>query len=239
LGPDAAPAGALTGAHRLAEACRAPGCPLCRALRAAAVGDLAAFLGEHVTDPGARARLSAAGGFCASHAALLREVSDAALGVAIVYEALVADARRWVTGARAGARRGGLWRGLGPRRRPSAAPPPGPPCPACAEAPHAEGRLLAALLDGLAGRELEDAYRGSDGLCLPHLRRAVTRAAGHPGLGPLLDHAHQRLSELAAALRGFIATHDHRATMRPTAAEAASWTRALAALAGPAGPPVP
>lgn len=236
MGPDAAP-GALTGAHRLVEACRAPGCPLCRTLRAAAVQDLTAFLAEHVTDPGARARLSAAGGFCASHAALLREVPDAALGVAIVYEALVTDARRWVTGARAGARQAGRWRRLGPRRGTPAGPASAPECPACQEAPRAERRLLAVLLDGLAGPELGDAYRGSEGLCLPHLRAALARGAGHPGLGLVLEHAHARLSELADALRGFIATHDHRATTRPTAAEAASWTRALERLAGGPRPP--
>ena len=229
MGPDAAPAGALTGAHRLAEACRGTGCPLCRALRTAAVQDLTAFLGEHVTDPQARARLTAAGGLCAGHAALLREVPDAALGVAIVYQALVGDARRWVTGARSRTVRQGAWprlpaRGGGPARP--------APCPACAEAPRAERRLLAALLDGLGGADLAGAYRGSDGLCLPHLQAAVSQGAGHPGLGVILEHAHQRLERLAADLDGFIASHDHRATVRPTPVEASSWTRALEALAG-------
>jgi hypothetical protein len=238
------------GYGELVEACRAEGCPLCRCLRAAARRHLATLLGEHVTDPVTRRRLGAAGGFCATHAAALREVPDAALGVALLAEGLLADARRWLGEARrAGGpgRPGSGWRRLLGRSASGAVARGGRRggagrCPACVETAGAERRYLDTLVRHLADPELARAFAASAGLCLPHVRLARAQAPDHPGVALLLERTLAKLDGLETALRGFIARHDHRRRGAFTEAEAASWTGALGFLAGhPAlfGPEVP
>lgn len=225
------------GHHRLVEACARPGCPLCGCLRELAVRHLGAVLSEHVTDPLSRARIAKAGGFCAAHAAALRKMPDAALGTAIVYQALLEQACRWLD-ATAGslatpARRGG-WRALVGRTRHARAAgrPPRERCPVCLELAAAERVHVDGLLAGLAEAELDAAYAASDGLCLPHLELALDRAAGGPHAARLVARTREKLRTLADDLRRFVDKHDHRTTPRFTEREAAAWRLALSLVAG-------
>jgi hypothetical protein len=195
-------------------------------------------LAEHVTDPVSRARLAAAWGFCAAHAAALSEMPDAALGTAIVYHTLVEQASRWLdetarAAARPARRRG--WRALVGRSRSAGSASRSRParCPVCVELVAAEACYLDGLVDGLAAAELHCAYASSDGLCLPHLDLAVERGAARPGTGPLVALTRDKLRALAEDLKQFVDKHDHRvARPRFTDREAGAWRRALALLAG-------
>jgi hypothetical protein len=192
---------------------------------------------EHVTDPLTRTRLTEAWGFCAAHAAALRELPDAALGAAIVYQGLVERACRWLdeaartAGAPAG-RRG--WRALvGRGRRPAGAPRPRRArCAVCVELAAAEWSDLDALLEGLGRPEIERAYAGSDGLCLPHLELALLRGASRPEAARLVDMTREKLRALADDLRRFVDKHDHRVPPSFTEREARAWSLALQLVAG-------
>jgi hypothetical protein len=219
---------------------------VCRCLRDATVRQLQALLAEHVTDPASRARLTAAWGFCAAHAAALRDVPDAALGVAIVYHGLVTRARAWLAGATPPARGPGArpgWRALLGRR-----PAPAPPvrrrarCVVCAELPATERGYLETLAAGLGEPELGAAFAGSRGLCLPHVELALAAAADPADAARLVAATRARLEQLAADLQGFIDKHDHRVRPRFTEREAEAWSAALALVAGAPerfGPGVP
>jgi Family of unknown function (DUF6062) len=223
--------------HRLVEACARPGCPLCGCLRELATRHLGAVLAEHVTDPVSRARIAAAGGFCAAHAAALRRMPEAALGTAIVYGALVEAACRWLDAAArtvGKAERRGGWRvllGRGRRTR-GALRARRERCPVCLELGAAERSHVEGLVTGLAETELGRAYAASDGLCLPHLELALARAAGGPAATRLVALSREKLRALADDLRGFVDKHDHRTTPRFTDREAAAWRLALSLVAG-------
>jgi uncharacterized protein DUF6062 len=225
------------GDHRLVEACAHPGCPVCGCLRDAASRHLAAVLAEHVTDPLSRARLAEAWGFCAAHAAALREMPEVALGTAIIYQALVERAGRWLDelarAAAAPARRRG-WRSLmgGSRGAGSGSRPRRARCPVCVELVLAERGHLDALLGGLADPELGPAYASSDGLCLPHLELALARAGARPAAARLVELARDKFRALADDLRRFVDKHDHRVRPTFTDCEAAAWRQALALVAG-------
>jgi Family of unknown function (DUF6062) len=226
------------GNHRLVEACAQPGCPVCSCLRDAAARHLAAVLAEHVTDPISRERLAGAWGFCAVHAGALRDMPEVALGTAIVYQALVERACRWLEETARGdakvpdRRRG--WRALvgRSRRTGSARRPRRDRCPVCVELVAAEACQLDALLAGLEDPELGPAYGASDGLCLPHLELALERAGTGSEAARLVDLAHAKLRALADDLRGFVDKHDHRALPTFTDREALAWRQALALVAG-------
>jgi hypothetical protein len=205
-------------------------------LREATVRHLQALLAEHVTDPASRARLSAAWGFCAAHAAALREVPDAALGVAIVYQGLVARAGAWLAGAApaasgGAARRG--WRALLGRGRASVPPPRRRTrCPVCAEIPATERGYLETLVAGLGEPALGEAFARSRGLCLPHVEGALAGAGEPAGAARLVAATREKLARLAADLQGFIDKHDHRIAPRFAEGEAEAWSAALGIVAG-------
>ncbi len=224
------------GVRRLVEACARPGCPVCRCVQDAAAGHLRALLDEHVTDPASRARLTEAWGVCATHAAALRRLPEVGLGVAIVYEGLLARAGAWVDACcRAGGagRRG--WRALlrapaasGVRRLPRAR------CHVCAELARTERRLLETLVASAGEGELGAALGRSTGPCLPHLELAVALAEDGGAVDRLLAVVRPRLERLREELRAFIAKHDHRARAPFTEAEAQAWPTALELVAGAA-----
>jgi hypothetical protein len=225
---------------RLVEACARPGCLICHCLREAADRHLAAVLREHVTDPLTRRRLARAAGFCATHAAALGEMPDAALGTAIVYQELVERACRWLDetarASGAPARRRG-WRALIGRLRGGTVPPRPPRergerCAVCVDLVAVEGSHLDALLSGLADPALASAYAGSDGLCLPHLGLALERAGMRSQAARLVELTRPKLRALADNLRRFVDKHDHRVRPTFTDQEAAAWRQALALLAG-------
>ncbi len=230
----------LNGRARLVEACARPGCPLCGCLRELAVRHLGTVVAEHVTDPVTRTRLAEAWGFCAAHAAALRELPDAALGAAIVYQGLVERACRWLDEtAEAVETRDGLrgWRALvgggrHGRTMGSASRPRRARCSVCVAVADAERSDLDALLAGLGNAELDGAYAGSDGLCLPHLELALARGGSRPGAARLVALTREKLQALADDLRRFVDKHDHRVPPSFTDREARAWGLALQLVAG-------
>ncbi|MBI3629931.1 MAG: hypothetical protein HY217_10225 [Candidatus Rokubacteria bacterium] len=236
--PDRA-TGKFVAFYELIEACRQPGCPVCRRLTEGGRRHLDAMLYEQVTDPDTRRRLRASWGFCNWHAWMLLEIPGAVSGAAIIYEDLtrVAIERigrlRRAAPARAGwlARlrrlgRPAAWSAAARRRHGRAA------CPVCLQCREAEERYAAAILEFVDDRELVRAYEVSHGLCAPHLLQVLERGAPTPGLDALVGRTLAKWAALRRDLGGFVAKHEYRNRQPFTEAEAASCARAVEMLAG-------
>jgi hypothetical protein len=234
--------GRFIGFFRLVDACAKPGCPVCRCLVADARQYLGTVLYEHVNDPDTRRRLRASWGFCGWHTWMLRELADPAFGAAIIHEDLLRVLsrrfqRQWrVHSPESSGLLSRLRRFLDRERRPVLVElrDRRPMCSACQESTSAEGRYLDAALRYADDPQFDRAYARSEGLCVPHLVRAL--ALDSTGLAePLVTRTVQKWEALRKDLRAFIEKHDYRNTVAFTEAEGLSYLRAFEAVAGAPG----
>lgn len=230
----------FVGYFRLLEACREPGCPVCRCVVHDSRSRLRALLYEQVTDPETRRRVRASWGFCNWHTWMLLDVEDALFGASIIYEDLMRSARRRVErlGMRRPAGRLGAWlAALGRRRLPALVKlyRGRPVCPACVGAREAERRYLETLLAFTGDGDLQAAYVHSDGLCVPHAICAVDAAPGDATLRALLGRTLEKWSRIESDVAAFVRKHDHRNREPFSEAETASYRRAFEVLAGAPG----
>jgi uncharacterized protein DUF6062 len=196
------------------DALAKPGCPLCRLTTASVLQYFASLGYEQVNDVEARDELRASGGFCRRHAWLFWERSGNRLGVAIIYRDLLNHASGGVK-ASGGLIGGGLGRRLGRllpggRRgeRPGSAPVR--PCTACRYEDDAELRYRSTLLEHLGAADVRQRFARSDGLCLPHLTRALEAGRRGEDLAFLREDAIRRLGSLVGELDEYIRKHDYR-----------------------------
>ncbi len=197
--------------YDLREACAREGCPVCRLAERASTRFLDMLSYENVNDPGVRARLRASRGLCNYHAWRFVDEFDDGLGVAITYRDILENLLRVLEAQTAGVRR--LGEALrGHRRRTALADSlaPARQCPACLQLEDAAGRYIDTLLAHLADTELREAYRASTGLCLPHLRQALSRsetvAEARLLTPPVAEHLDTLGSEIPADLGALAAT---------------------------------
>lgn len=188
----------------LLTALKKPGCVFCRLVAEGEERWLWGFLWENVNDPWIRERIAASWGLCRSHAWMLVAKEQAewgnGLGTAIVYrdlagrflEAITSSNSNgsWWTGfflQRAVGKRDGLIRRLSPRQ----------PCPLCDHAEWIVESEIYWLPAALANARFRKAYSDSEGLCLPHLRQALSRVISTVGRSFLLDHQERVLQAVA------------------------------------------
>jgi hypothetical protein len=226
---------------QLLDAFRETGCPVCRLLDQGAFKALDGLMYEQVNDPGTREQLVASHGFCNWHAWKLLTVRNSALGTALIYRHLLQETLDHLDGAGSGdrARKGERWlRGrLGVRsarpvlawRRKKTR------CFLCRLAGQMELDTLRTVLDFLREPEFAEPFTRCDGLCLPHLCRAVELAPDHPGVPALLEIHQRRWQDLVWELGEFARKFDYRYADEARGQENTSWLRALEALAGRAG----
>ena len=198
------------GEHDLIEALDQPGCPVCRLVTEAVDAFLASVCYEQVNDLDLREQLRSAGGFCRVHARRFLSQRHGQLATAIVYRDVLATAARRIEEAGVGAGGGSLLGGL-LGGRPGRHPPLGPDarsCPACRAHAEAEERHLGTLRARLADAQVQARYRAADGLCLPHLDRALETDGA--GARFLAEAAVNRLGALVDELDVYIQKHDYR-----------------------------
>ena len=82
--------GRHTSFYELAEAQEQAGCPICRLAERRTERHLDSLLYEAVLDASVRERLTASHGFCAAHVALLRQRPGRSLGIALIYQSILA-----------------------------------------------------------------------------------------------------------------------------------------------------
>lgn len=195
------------GEHDLIEAFAQPGCPVCRLAAEAVDAYLTSVCYEQVNDLDLRAQLRARGGFCRAHAERFIRQRLGQLAAAIVYRDVLSTARKRLAADQAQRSRSKLAALLSHRRgrRELHAPPR---CPGCEVEAEAEGRYLAALRNRLTDPAVLERYRAGDGLCLPHIDRALQ--ADDDGARILAEAAIEMLGALVGALDEYIRKHDYR-----------------------------
>jgi hypothetical protein len=231
----------FVGYFRFLEACVVGGCPICRCVRDESRSHLDALLYEHVTDPDTRRELRASWGFCNWHTWMLLEIENSLFGSAILYEDLVRlvvkRIRRFADRPRS--RRPGSWLGLfgGRRRLPIIVElfRRRQVCPLCASAAETTDRYLTTAVRFVSEADFLAAYGQSDGLCAPHMLRALEIEAGSPGARELLDRTLAKWTKLREDVDGFVRKHDYRNREAFTDAETASYMRAFEMMAGAKG----
>ena len=236
------PPGRTASFYDLRDALALPGCPVCRLAADDARRYLDGLLWEQVTDPGIRAKVRRARGFCRDHARGL-DHAGASLGAAILMQDILQHAlstlerARFQTPPPLSRRR--VQETLDPAQPSSAtaelvdALTPEEPCPACARAREMEAIYLDSLVEQLLVKGgLLPAYRGSAGLCLPHFRMALARVREPAIFRALVEAQRGVWQELEAGLREQIRKNDHRYHDEPWGAESDAWLRALVAVSG-------
>jgi hypothetical protein len=147
--------------HDVLDALGRPGCALCSLAARTRWRRLDALAYESVNDIALRAKLRAALGFCNRHAWYFVETVRAVLGTAIIYRDVLHAVQR---------------------RAADAASPdpfaPAGPCLGCVAERDAVDDAIQTIAEAVDAADLRAAFRASEGLCAPHLLRALARAGG-------------------------------------------------------------
>lgn len=221
------------GYYDLLETFPKPGCAVCTLLQRDVARFLDTLLYEHTVDPASQDAFRASRGMCHNHTWMLKG-SNNALAVAILYDAVLDEVMR-ISERVAPERQGGLGRLFGSSSSALAdALDAQKPCPACVVRDDAERRYLEVLGAYTADERLRPVFEQSDGLCLPHFRKALSFTQNAASARLLLDVQRQKWDALKSELETFMHkmdAHYHEAM----GAEATSWLRAMARLAGEEG----
>lgn len=221
------------------EAMAVPGCAFCKLQQRAAERYIDALLWESVNDPRIRREVSAARGFCNTHAWLLVRPGGA-LSAAIIYKDVVRAAAQIVHDAPPEGR--SLWRRLrarwqrGPQHADSlaAALAPQQSCPVCANAAEIDAHLCATLLAALAkSDDVLAHYRASSGLCLQHFAALLGHTQAPTARATFCQLQLDIWAALDTELAEFIRKTDHQARGERFGAERDAWERAIALTSGP------
>lgn len=230
----------------LLDACKEPGCPICRLGHRSAKRHLDSVIYAGVNDTPLRATLRDSYGYCHEHAWLLPESGDSApLGIAIIHRDILNTLRARLNEESFGKERrtslrdafasalgspGGTADLAAARCLPAKAI-----CPACERRDEAEGMAFQSLLEALAkgDQAMQSALASADGLCIPHLRQALDGAENLQSFETIVATSRAQLSALIKDLDEFIRKSDHRfRDEKISMEEGESWRRALQRASG-------
>jgi hypothetical protein len=229
----------------LMQSSKLPGCPVCRIVNQRVDDYLRGLYYEKVNDINLRQQLRSSRGFCSEHAwsALRPGVGDA-LGVSIIYHDVLTNILRELPadtqqpgGGRWGNFLSRLPRSLGETiKTAQEALRPKARCLACVQRDEISALVIQELSEGLRdptrSEELIPVLGASDGLCLPHLRRAFAAQADDRALMALTRLTRQKLEALDAELAEYIRKNDYRFQGEAFGSERDAWKRAIALAAG-------
>ena len=246
----------------LENAFREPGCPLCRLRGRSEQRYLFGLLYENVNDGGTRANLVNSMGLCPAHAwalqAIEQETWNDGLGTSIIYQDLAgrflstlteyletnstSDADRQTRLRQWLGRSGAIGRWLIGQWSPSAPGAsllerlsPADRCYACRLVDRLEEIRIDQLVRGLTESDFQSAYAASDGLCLPHLRRALAGAEDRRAVRSLVETAVAQLNPLVHDLGEYTRKRNWSKRHEPRHPwEEVAWLRAVALLSGEA-----
>ena len=229
-------------AHKLLEACRGQGCPVCRLEQQGVQRYLDRQFYENVNSPAWRDSLRASLGFCHEHAwlAVDQRLGDA-LGFSIIYRDIVNAILKQMDDssvpARSSRREVSLLKqvpdqarnmiermlyALRPRKR----------CPVCEHRDEMTRSTLSVLVKELPGLEMTEALQASDGLCLSHFRLTLEQVKDASAIEKLLAIHREKLESLKDELAEFIRKNDYQAVTEGFGSEGDAWLRAVRMIAG-------
>jgi hypothetical protein len=205
--------------HALAR----PGCAVCHLTHRTVTRFMKALSYEQVNDLELRELLRASRGFCPPHAQRWLHMTGNVLGTAIIYTDAITAALRALDSPPG--------RSMLSALRSSRAHE-SPACVACTAEQDAADRFVDALVDALGDASVSAALAASDGLCLPHTRRAAERAGrrADPIVARAREHGQRLLAELAEVIRkeDYRFQHEPKSdTDRTAPRRAVSWTAGL------------
>jgi len=228
--------------YKLLEACREPGCPLCRLEQRSVERYLDNQFYESVNSPPWRDRLRASLGLCREHAWLgVNQRLGDALGYSIIYHDVVSSLLKRLNGEGGPVhpvRRRAPWPGQIPEAlramiaRAVAIFTPRKRCPVCEHRDEVTRNTISALVKEVTVQEVTDAIQASDGLCLPHLKLALEHVDNAPAYERLLEIHRTKLESLKRELAEFIRKNDYQAIKEGFGSEGEAWLRAIGMVAG-------
>jgi hypothetical protein len=218
-------------AYSLLEACRAPGCPVCRLEQRAVERYLDNKFYESVNSVAWRDELRQSFGFCHEHTwlAVNGRLGDA-LGFSIISRDLVHSILKQLneesSSSPASGRRTSMLKqilyALTPRKR----------CPVCEHRAETTRRVLSVLVEELDQPNMTEALEASDGLCLPHLRAVFEDVKDSSDCETLLTIHREKLENLRAELDEFIRKSEYKAVKESFGSEGNAWLRAISMMTG-------
>ncbi|MBN2472547.1 MAG: hypothetical protein JXN59_17610 [Anaerolineae bacterium] len=227
----------------LIESFRKPGCPVCRITKKDVESFLHSMLFEGYKFPETHERFRAGRGLCNAHAWQMAEsFRGALLNIGLYYRGALNAMLRDLDGAGqpAAAARSGLSRflsgggGGAPGSALADALEAPKSCVACEIRVTSEALYTRTIGEHISNPKLAEAYRASEGVCLPHLRMAL-RAATPADQRVIIAIQRGIWEALLKDLDQFAEMHDHRHTGEYMGAEGDSWLRALRGMAGEDG----
>jgi len=229
--------GKHTPYFELVDAQSMAGCPLCRLIYKATSRYLDSILYEAVLDPDVRAKLKRANGFCSEHVEMLRSKPGRALGIALIYRDIIRSISEAAQQEHRAATTQGiarLWRRHG---QPAGASRllSDEPCPACAIKDRTENDFTELLITHIDDDKLYEAYSHGEGLCLPHLIKALQGTEDEHTVSRLVEPQIARYQGMLADLDEFIRKRDHRFRMEKYGEEGDVWLRVMNAITGGSG----
>jgi hypothetical protein len=228
--------------YDLLDAFGQPECPVCRLTIRAVDHYIDSVNYEYVNDPGFRAEVQPAWGFCNVHAQRWLKQAHP-LGTAIIYDNVldqISDELRKLQPNHRNGFLSGVASLLAPHDGGEADPScadlrPDGECPVCRARAEEERTAIAGLVDGLSDRTFLEAYEGSAGLCVPHLRLALCATTDEATFVVLRDQALAQHEQLRGQLHEIVRKHDYRFRDEPSGEERGSVQRAVLHVAGVPG----
>ena len=211
----------------LLEAIRQPACPICRLAVRSGDRFLETYSYEHVNDIEIRELVRAAKGFCHNHTWRLFH-KHSPLGTALTYYDILGEASQQIAEAK---EKQSLLRGLASAVRKRLTPQG--TCLGCDAQKGSEQRYLGLLVETLrSDREFQEAYAGSDGLCLLHLRTALGGRPGGDATDLLLRVQDKRIAAVRDQMSEIVRKADYRVKERVTQEDIDSLPAALSQVVG-------
>jgi hypothetical protein len=227
------------GYFDLLEAFAGPGCAVCNLTLRDVHHHLDSLLYEYVNEPETNDAFRSNRGLCSEHGWQLRQFKGSVVGVSILYEAVLDEVLKIVERTTV-TPQSRMARLLGAQNDHSASHladqlEPEATCTVCQHLEACEARYLQILRQQLGDSRLQQAYRDSEGLCLPHFRQLLREANDSEHVEWLISIQRDIWLSLKDEVSLFIAKNDFTHAGEPIGAEGTSWQRAIARMAGEKG----
>jgi hypothetical protein len=209
-----------------------PGCLVCNLVARDVHRYLDSLMYEYVNAPMTHEAMRASRGLCAEHNSQLENYGASVLGIAILQSAILDELLKITAGSGGGSAlsrlRGVVKKGAGLADNLE----PDAPCSACETLVKSQQLHVDALAWHISDTGLADAYRASDGLCLPHFRLVLRAAPNSAHVNALVSIQTGIWERLKAELDDFARKYDINHADEMMGAEGNSWRRALPLVAG-------
>ncbi|MBI1276809.1 MAG: hypothetical protein GC179_01640 [Anaerolineaceae bacterium] len=217
--------------HRLIEAFPEPGCVVCNLTERDVNRFLDSHLYEYVNTPETHANIRASRGLCATHSGHLVEFGASVLGITILHAVIMDELLKTAAEPNRATSTFGRLIGSNGNSLANRLEPTGE-CMACQALERAESQHVNSIAEHINEQEMYDAYAASNGLCLPHFRRALRAAPNGKTADVLTKLQLPKWRALKAELDMLADKYDVNHNDEAVGAEADSWRRALIMVSG-------